>query len=502
MNSDKMGLNQTEFHKENISSQKTTGTVRLENTISNIQVKLEILDQINSKLTSLKKDVTEIYTKVDEIEDAGMAAARSGGRASRSSLDRRSDLPDPQINEIHRSIRAIEDKLILVNDIREQVNRLSDVNERAILQGGSGISERVLREQLEASFAQMKTVGVELDGIQEIAEKMKSLDSFEEKLPVLDQIAERLKKLDQFVNLKSVLETIGERLKKIDSVDKKITNIYDKLQTIDQIDEKLSALENINKKLAKLESISLGLQAGHVLKEAVKPMTAKAAKTAKATKDTQDTGGSEKLKEAGIKEEFEEEVIPEGIEDEFEEDVIPEGIEDEFEEGEGSQGMAAGISEGTTQGNTGFLVSEDLSEEDKTLIEEINDKLEKLDEISAKLEILEEFGERLEMLEDMDEQINYIRDFMDDKLDLDYIAMYETLREEVHEDAIKTYRNIQAVIVEENAKQNHVLFGVDGNQDKLKFRMNHVMFFSIISFVTSILVMLLQILPALGIDLF
>ena len=80
--------------------------------------------------------------------------------------------------------------------------------------------------------------------------------------------------------------------------------------------------------------------------------------------------------------------------------------------------------------------------------------------------------------------------------------MYRNLMDQMNIEAIKIYRNIQAVIVEEQAKQNHVLFGVDGKSDKLKFRMNHVMIFSIVSFVVSILVMILQILPAFGVDIF
>lgn len=127
---------------------------------------------------------------------------------------------------------------------------------------------------------------------------------------------------------------------------------------------------------------------------------------------------------------------------------------------------------------------------------------EQIEEMKRRLEQLDEISNKLELLDEMDEELNYIKNFLDTKLNIDFEAMYHNVLEQMNVEAIKVYRNIQAVIVEEDAKQNHVLFGVDGKSDKLKFRMNHVMIFSIISFVVSILVMLMQILPALGIQIF
>lgn len=140
-----------------------------------------------------------------------------------------------------------------------------------------------------------------------------------------------------------------------------------------------------------------------------------------------------------------------------------------------------------------------LDEKSRATIRELSSQME---DLKKRLEVLEEISSKLELLDEMDEELNYIKNFMDTKLNLDFEAMYQNILEQMNVEAIKIYRNIQAVIVEEDAKQNHVLFGVDGKSDKLKFRMNHVMIFSIISFVVSILVMIMQILPALGIDIF
>ena len=138
--------------------------------------------------------------------------------------------------------------------------------------------------------------------------------------------------------------------------------------------------------------------------------------------------------------------------------------------------------------------------------DDIRKKLKDIDkqlaEINRKLITLDRINGRLDQLEDINSQLDYIRKYTDAQTGYDFDMMYHNVLEQMNIEAIKIYRNIQAVIVEENAKQNHVLLGVDGKTGKLKFRLNHVMIVSIVSFVVSILVMLMQILPALGINLF
>lgn len=109
--------------------------------------------------------------------------------------------------------------------------------------------------------------------------------------------------------------------------------------------------------------------------------------------------------------------------------------------------------------------------------------------------------EKLSKVTAMEREIDAMKQLLEDNLAIDFKAMYENLMQKNNIEAIKTYRNIQAVIVEENAKQNRALFGIDGKSDNLKKRLNKVIIFSIISFVVSILVMIVQILPAFGIDL-
>ena len=144
-----------------------------------------------------------------------------------------------------------------------------------------------------------------------------------------------------------------------------------------------------------------------------------------------------------------------------------------------------------------------LSEEDMKRLDGLDDEEEELKEDLLLADLPEDDRIRFEeRIRAMEEDIATIKQGVSNLLDIKFDMMYQSLRTEIHEDAIKTYRNIQAVIVEEDAKQNHVLFGMDGNTNKLKNRMNHLLIFSIVSFVTSILVMLMQILPALGFNLF
>ena len=105
-------------------------------------------------------------------------------------------------------------------------------------------------------------------------------------------------------------------------------------------------------------------------------------------------------------------------------------------------------------------------------------------------------------IDTMEAELKAIKEVIDERLNVDFRAMYENIMEKTNIEAIKTYRNVQAVIIEENAKQNQALFGIDNKSNSLKKRMNNVLIFAIVSFVVSILVMLVTILPALGINLF
>lgn len=139
---------------------------------------------------------------------------------------------------------------------------------------------------------------------------------------------------------------------------------------------------------------------------------------------------------------------------------------------------------------------------DPKILEIVKNLKKSMFDMGLRLDVLENIAVKLDMLDEMDEEIHEMRRILDKFKDVDFMAMYRNILEQMNVEAIKIYRNLQAVIVEEDAKQNHVLVGVDGKSDKLKGRMNHVMIFSIVSFVVSILVMLITILPQFGIKLF
>lgn len=119
----------------------------------------------------------------------------------------------------------------------------------------------------------------------------------------------------------------------------------------------------------------------------------------------------------------------------------------------------------------------------------------KLDTIDNKLEDLDA---RADLVEEIDTKVERI----DDKLNVDFVAMYDNVLDQMNVESVKIYRNLQAVMVEENAKQNTVLFGVDGKSDSLRKRINHMVAISVISIVVSIAVMVVLILPKFGIKLY
>ena len=114
---------------------------------------------------------------------------------------------------------------------------------------------------------------------------------------------------------------------------------------------------------------------------------------------------------------------------------------------------------------------------------------------------IEQIEKKLKEIDVLESQVRELRAFVGEKLSVDIRAMYANILEQMNVEAVKIYRNLQAVVVEENARQNRALFGIDGKSDSLKKRMNNVIIFSIVSFVVSILVMLMQILPAFGINI-
>ncbi|CBK74088.1 hypothetical protein CIY_12660 [Butyrivibrio fibrisolvens 16/4] len=117
-------------------------------------------------------------------------------------------------------------------------------------------------------------------------------------------------------------------------------------------------------------------------------------------------------------------------------------------------------------------------------------------------EQLELIMRQFHKIEALEAQVEAMKEVIDERLNVDFRAMYENIMEKTNIEAIKTYRNVQAVVIEENAKQNQALFGIDNKSNSLKKRMNNVLIFAIVSFVVSILVMLVTILPAMGIKLF
>ena len=115
-------------------------------------------------------------------------------------------------------------------------------------------------------------------------------------------------------------------------------------------------------------------------------------------------------------------------------------------------------------------------------------------EIRRKIDAIDS---RMGTMDDMEASIESMRRTIDEKLNVDFDEMYEGVLDQMNVESVKEYRNIQAVIVEENAKQNRMLLGIDDNTKKLRNRLNHVMIAAIVSFVVSILVLFISVIPNL-----
>lgn len=99
-------------------------------------------------------------------------------------------------------------------------------------------------------------------------------------------------------------------------------------------------------------------------------------------------------------------------------------------------------------------------------------------------------------------RFNDIQDLVTTGFEIEMHQRFDELEEKTHTDCIKVYRNVQAVVVEELSKQNKVLIRDDKAISKIKRRMNVVLAFSIVSVVTAVVLIILEILPIFGIKLF
>lgn len=115
-------------------------------------------------------------------------------------------------------------------------------------------------------------------------------------------------------------------------------------------------------------------------------------------------------------------------------------------------------------------------------------------------------SEQMNMLENhllqVDEKLKSLEAIINTGFQIEMKDRFDSLEEKTHTDCIKVYRNIQAVVVEEDSKQNKVITKSDKNIGKIKNRMTMVLVFSITSFIASLFVIIIEILPLFGVHLF
>lgn len=135
-------------------------------------------------------------------------------------------------------------------------------------------------------------------------------------------------------------------------------------------------------------------------------------------------------------------------------------------------------------------VREDVENFKETLLE-FQEHLESIDKsVAGQLEFVSKtMGEKIDQLCGQLEAQASGR--MSDRLDL--------LEENVHKECVKVYRNVQAVVVEENGKQNEALEEAKTGTAKMKRKMGIAVGFSVGAMLFSLLGALLQILIHLNI---
>lgn len=102
----------------------------------------------------------------------------------------------------------------------------------------------------------------------------------------------------------------------------------------------------------------------------------------------------------------------------------------------------------------------------------------------------------------LQKRFNDIQDLVTSGFELEMHQRFDELEKKNHTDCLKVYRNVQAVVVEELAKQNKLLVRDDKAIMGIKRKMNTVLVFSIISLIIAIALIVLEILPMFGIKLF
>lgn len=121
-------------------------------------------------------------------------------------------------------------------------------------------------------------------------------------------------------------------------------------------------------------------------------------------------------------------------------------------------------------------------------IAKISDMQQDNESIEAMKKVLEEMKESLDAT--LDEQKNAMNSALDEQKNV-LEAKLADCNENVHKECVKVYRNVQAVVVEENAKQSE---NVMNSVNALKGKMNAILGVSIAALVMALTGVILQIL--------
>ena len=134
-------------------------------------------------------------------------------------------------------------------------------------------------------------------------------------------------------------------------------------------------------------------------------------------------------------------------------------------------------------GNRFGTLEQQMSDQLGSMNQQVGDRLSGLDR---------QVGETLGKLE---RQADTPKDTDDDKL----TEKFTTLEENVHKECVKVYRNVQAVVVEENSKQSDAMTETLSAVGKMKGKTGAILSISIVALLASLGGVLLQLMQIMGI---
>lgn len=162
-------------------------------------------------------------------------------------------------------------------------------------------------------------------------------------------------------------------------------------------------------------------------------------------------------------------------------------------------------------GNVNRILSERLEDIDKSVEEQLSDMDTSMasqltaanESVMGALKNMENSLD--EKLSPLDEKLNRLDSMLEEKEEKEEEPLADRLlpiTENIHKECVKVYRNVQAVVVEENGKQTETLSNTATVVQRVGKKLNTVFGISLAALIISLLGVVMQVLSMMNINLF